>query len=153
MEACSICNQEKELKPNPYLIVTGLQTQTRQKVGLRSTITTTKFTDVEKHFYRVCTSCDRKYRLILPAIVWISSLVIFILIALFNKLGDTQLIIFLSGLILFSVAYFVNILLISLTTKMKFMAIKERENAKNKDTLMAYTAREYNKYVQKSKKK
>ncbi|MCJ7695168.1 MAG: hypothetical protein MUO40_07040 [Anaerolineaceae bacterium] len=152
MEVCSICDKENELIPNPYLIVTGTQTQTKQKVGLRSTLTTTRFSAVEKHFYRVCKSCDRKYRLFLPAVVWISCLIIFILIAVFNKIGDTQLVMFLSGLILFSAAYFINILLISLTTKLKFKAIKERENAKNKDTLMAYTAREYNKYVQQSKK-
>ncbi len=152
MEACSICNKESELNPNPYLIVTGVQTQTKQKVGLRSTITTTKFSAVQKHFYRVCKACDRKYRFILPSVVWVSSLLIFILIAVFYKSENSQMVLFLSGLILFTIAYFLNILLISLTTKLKLKALKERENSKDKDSLMAYTAREYNKYVSQSKK-
>ncbi len=153
METCAICNKEKELTPNPYLIVTGTQTETKQKVGLRSTITTTKFSTVQKHFYRVCIACDRKYRIILPALVWAGALIIFVLIAILYKPENTQMVRILSGLILFSIAYFVNILLISLTTKLKFKALKERESSKDKDSLMAYTAREYNKYVQQSKAK
>ncbi|MCJ7695169.1 MAG: hypothetical protein MUO40_07045 [Anaerolineaceae bacterium] len=147
MDICPICNKEKDQFAPLHVITTAIQTQARRKTGFKQYTITTHLSDIKKHDFEICTSCENRYNRILPYAVWAVAIVLFILLAVFIKHEEPVLMLFLAAMFLFPVTYSISKIFISLNSKMKTLALKERRQTGGADYLVAYTESEYQKFA------
>ncbi|MCJ7695167.1 MAG: hypothetical protein MUO40_07035, partial [Anaerolineaceae bacterium] len=153
MSECPICKKEEAQGNHTHVMTTAIQTQTRIKTGFKQYQVTTRTFAPEKHTYNICDKCETRYKRIIPLTIWAVAIILAILAVIFVEHEDPMLVLFCVSPMPLALAFFLTTSFLSLKAKLRKLAIADRKATSGKDTIVAYTEKEYEAVVKQANKK
>jgi hypothetical protein len=167
---CPICSKQDSPIEHSHPIYTALSEESTVALTRKTTETRTRTLNVQKHDFMVCDQCERKWKVIIPAIMWSIIAVVALAIVYILRYPLLSDIGFGSILTALIIGFSFNKLMFSLNAKLKEVAKEEREKtswkqssgfmpdynpryagAKKDVSIVAFTEAEYQRLLKKNK--
>jgi len=153
MADCPICKKEDAQGLHTRVITTAIQTQTRIKTGFKQYQVTTRTFAPEEHIFNICDSCEFRYNRIIPYTIWAIAIILAVLAYIFVEHEDPTLVLFCVSPMPLALAFFLTTSFLSLNAKLKNQAIKDRKATSTVQTIVGFTAKEYERFVKQANNK